>query len=396
MGNKVLFAYDGPIYLNENGDYSDVSINNDLKKRYLQLGSTVTFMTRVKPIKEIHNSYNQKIDSEDFNVVEVVEFKSLKSYWKKLVAVNLIEDQVLTHDIIVARIPSAIGNIAIQKARRHNKPLMVENVGCTFDAYWNYAWYTKFFAHYKFHKQRRAMKKAPFAVYVTNKFLQERYPMAGKSIGCSNVYIEEREDNILTTRLLKIRDQKEIKKVGTVAALNVPFKAQEDVFKVMSILKKSSSLNFNYELIGQGNSLRLTRLAKHYGIENEVNIIGSLHKQGVYEYLQQWDLMIHPSKQEGLPRAVIEGMSFGLPVLGSDVAGIPELLAKEMLFQAGNVDQLLKQFTSLDKEKMSKVASDNFLRAKSYTASCLNDKRKKFYKDFLNHYNLNSDYCSCK
>jgi glycosyltransferase involved in cell wall biosynthesis len=37
-------------------------------------------------------------------------------------------------------------------------------------------------------------------------------------------------------------------------------------------------------------------------------------------------VLVHPSRCEGLPRAVIEGLAAGVPVIGSDVAGIPTLV----------------------------------------------------------------------
>jgi glycosyltransferase involved in cell wall biosynthesis len=37
-------------------------------------------------------------------------------------------------------------------------------------------------------------------------------------------------------------------------------------------------------------------------------------------------VLVHPSRCEGLPRAVIEGLAAGVPVIGSDVAGIPYLV----------------------------------------------------------------------
>ena len=54
-------------------------------------------------------------------------------------------------------------------------------------------------------------------------------------------------------------------------------------------------------------------------------------------------VLVHPSRCEGLPRVVIEGMAAGVPVVGSDVGGIPELIhhgENGFVVPGGNVQEL--------------------------------------------------------
>ena len=57
-------------------------------------------------------------------------------------------------------------------------------VGCVFDAYWNYNWKGKLIAHYKLKEYKRIFHEAPYVVYVTSQFLQNRYPKKRDSISC--------------------------------------------------------------------------------------------------------------------------------------------------------------------------------------------------------------------
>lgn len=58
-------------------------------------------------------------------------------------------------------------------------------------------------------------------------------------------------------------------------------------------------------------------------------------------YLKYADIFILPTNYEGLPISVLEGLSFGLPVVASGVGGIPELLNGKNGFA---VDNTVKSF----------------------------------------------------
>jgi phosphatidyl-myo-inositol dimannoside synthase len=74
---------------------------------------------------------------------------------------------------------------------------------------------------------------------------------------------------------------------------------------------------------------RIVRL----GIGDRVRLTGMLTGRAKIEAeLDAADLFVIPSWSEGLPRAAIEAMARGLPVIGSAVPGIRELLPNELLF----------------------------------------------------------------
>ena len=62
-------------------------------------------------------------------------------------------------------------------------------------------------------------------------------------------------------------------------------------------------------------------------INDRVNFVGRIsgHEE-MFKFLKDCDLMVFPSKSEGLPRTLIEAMAVGLPCRSSNVEGIPELL----------------------------------------------------------------------
>lgn len=124
------------------------------------------------------------------------------------------------------------------------------------------------------------------------------------------------------------------------------------------------------------------KLAIEYNVSEQVKIIGKL-KSGaeILNFLDQLHLYVHPSRQEGLPRSVIEAMSRACPVLGATTGGIPELLSSKALHQTGDYNTLSHQLKSFlnSPELLRDQSIRNFKRAKDYQYFKLNDRRKAFF-----------------
>lgn len=385
MKNKVLFVHDGPMYVNSEGEIFGIHYNDKVKNRYLQLGDEVTFCMRSEDIINSDVEKYSKISPYKFRFIPFPNFKSIKRYFiDKPKAKKIINKAVQEHDILVARMPSASAIIAIKAARKLGKPYLVEMVACTYDAYWNYNWKGKLIAHYKLWKTQRVIKDCPYVIYVTKYFLQKRYPTFGFEIGCSDVELNTLSDVILQNRIDKInKDKKSPLTIATVGALDVPYKGQADVIVALSILKKKGFL-FNYKLVGQGDTNYLKEIIEIYEMNDQVEIIGALPFDKVFKFLEEIDIYIQPSKQEGLPRALIEAMSLACPSLGARTAGIPELLSSDCVFDAGNISQICDKLINFTKEKMIKEANNNFDTTKEYELSKLEKRRNDFYDKFLN------------
>ena len=62
------------------------------------------------------------------------------------------------------------------------------------------------------------------------------------------------------------------------------------------------------------------------GLEDRVTLHGTLSPPEVAQLLADADIACMPSSQEGMPGAVMEAMASGLPVVGTRVNGIAELV----------------------------------------------------------------------
>ena len=389
MNSKVLFIHDGPLGLYKGLHYG-VHYKNELIGRYKKLGDKqVTFLMRETILTQQDLNKFTLIDHPLFHFIKIPNFKSITSYSNKNKAKQIIEQAVADHHVIICRLPSAAGVIAFKKAKKQNKPILVEGVACVFDALWNYDWRGKLLAHYKYYKYKSIFKQASHVLYVTDQFLQKRYPTLGKSLGCSDVMLNSQNETKLAQRLEQIKKEgtNSIRQLSTVAAIDVLYKGQADVIKAIYQLRKKN-IYYIYKIIGQGNPTRLQKLIDELELNDLVEIVGPLPHNEVFHQLEKTDIYIQPSKQEGLPRAVIEAMSLGCPVIGTDAGGIPELIQSECVYPKGDIPQLTKKLSIVNEDFLLKQAKANFEKSKEFQNSFLEEKRTAFYDEFLRDHSL--------
>lgn len=138
--------------------------------------------------------------------------------------------------------------------------------------------------------------------------------------------------------------------VITVANL-VPVKGVEVLIKAIHLLDDDAitlTIVGDYDhTYGKG----LVALVTDLGMNNQVAFVGK--SQDVRPYMSQADLYVIPTldagRKEGMPMALVEAMSMGLPVLGSDISGIRYVLKDfpELLFVAGDPEALALKINGL-------------------------------------------------
>lgn len=382
---RLVFVHDGPLFYDKEGKYHEFSYHG-LYERYSYLADEIVFLMRTDPLPE-GESYN--IVPDEIEVVGFKNFKTPRLYFKyKGAAEKTIAAEIAKADIAVLR-DSTSSDIALKYVKKKGIPYIHECVGCNWDSMWNHGLLGKILAPHAFFKARRIIAEAPFVYYVTNEFLQRRYPTKGVSVGCSNVVIGKVPDEILEKRIEKIKKHKDMIILGTAAALDVRYKGQEHVIQA---IKGMEALGYRveYRLAGgnRAHSTFLQDLAESEGVADKVNFMGSLSSSQMAGFYDDLDVYIQPSKQEGLPRSVIEAMSRGCPVIGTKVAGIPELIQKENLFKKGSDKAIVEAFAHLMKEDLASIATDNFNKAKEYTNDILTARREQFYDKFMETYNI--------
>ena len=107
---------------------------------------------------------------------------------------------------------------------------------------------------------------------------------------------------------------------------------------------------------------------------------GSIPHKDVFNWLDEIDIYVQPSKVEGLPRAVIEAMSRGCCCIGTDVGGIPELIPEQFLCNSKKLpSEISKMLKEINKNELIHSAERNIKEAKKYEKNELDRVRYEFY-----------------
>jgi glycosyltransferase involved in cell wall biosynthesis len=95
----------------------------------------------------------------------------------------------------------------------------------------------------------------------------------------------------------------------------------------------SRGVDFRLTLAGAGPQLRkLQRLVREYGLEDQVGFPGFVPHRQVSQLFNQADLFIMPSRvdpagdRDGIPVVVLESLAHAVPVVGTDVSALPEVI----------------------------------------------------------------------
>ncbi len=147
-----------------------------------------------------------------------------------------------------------------------------------------------------------------------------------------------------------------------------------------------------YLICGQGALAKeLLQKAKELGVAERFHLLG--YRSDVIEVLAVSDLFVFPSKQEGLPVALMEAMAVGLPCVASNIRGNRELVSEERggLFPLDRLEELagkLEQVISWirqDREKKGtkreRIKSESRKKLQKYSLRVVRKRMEEIYLD---------------
>jgi glycosyltransferase involved in cell wall biosynthesis len=297
----------------------------------------------------------------------------------------------------ILRVPGLIARLAWQEIRRNKKEYAVEVLGDPWDAFGPGTMSGFFRPAYRqvaTRNMREICRGAAAALYWNGSVLPQRYPPAKESYSAvapsvvissgyaSGGLLAERSRRIDEWRSSANTAGTKRLRIGFVGSFAQLYKGPDTLLRAASLCVRGG-LDLKVLFVGEGRYRpMMERLATQLSISDKVKFVGQLtFGNAIFDFLDSVDLFAMPSRAEGLPRALLEAMARGCPCIGSNVGGIPELLAAEDLVPPNNHKALARKIMEVtaDPQRMKTMSARNLARAKQFDPEVLRQVRRAFY-----------------
>ncbi len=395
--------------------------------RYLRVFAQVRVVARLAEVARAEPDW-ARADGEGVGFRAFPYYVGPRQYLARRRAIRRAAESLLPPgEAVILRVPSQLAVSLAPTLRKQRRPYGVEVVGDPYDAFapgaHRHPLREAFRWHGLFHQKKLCLQAAA-AAYVTEHALQRRYPPAPDTYTTHYSSVELPPEAF-------VKEPRPARAPGyhlrliTVGSLDHFYKGPDTLLEALALLESGAWLEtgavlergsapaqpgarlatrpfpdeealptaegsrnhqVRIELIFIGDGERrpeLECMARQLGIENRVVFRGrAAAGAAVRRELDRADLFVLASRQEGLPRAMLEAMARGLPCVGSSVGGIPELLPPECVVPSGDARALAECIQRLhgNPAKAKAQSARNLAKAHEYGEEALAPRRAEFYR----------------
>jgi glycosyltransferase involved in cell wall biosynthesis len=107
---------------------------------------------------------------------------------------------------------------------------------------------------------------------------------------------------------------------------NISARKGADVLLEAAAALEAAGLPFHITFAGGGEIKAFQALAAAKGLAGRTEFLGWVDRERAHRLLAEADVMVLPSRAEGLPLAILEALALGTPIVTCPVGAIPEVL----------------------------------------------------------------------
>jgi glycosyltransferase involved in cell wall biosynthesis len=225
-------------------------------------------------------------------------------------------------------------------------------------------------------------RKAHWSSYVTRRALQDDYPPAPgapttdyTTLNLPRAFVRPEPRERADARTLRLVQ---------VGVMQKHIKGQDIMIRAVALLKQAG-VPCTLDFVGDGENRGVFEaMAAEYGVADRV-AFGGFASWGdeLVARLDAADVFVLPSRQEGLPRALIEASARGLVCYASDLPGNRELAEDAFIVSPNTPEawaQALTRAHALTGEAYRERSAASLAVAERYVADVVHPRRLAFYR----------------
>lgn len=165
---------------------------------------------------------------------------------------------------------------------------------------------------------------------------------------------------------------------------------RKGVFDLLKAIKSIIKQSYNIKLYIAGTGLKEKEMREYClnnGLKDNVEFLGWVSNAKKEKVFLNSDLLVLPSYNEGLPIAILEALSYGLPIISTNVGSISDAVINKrngLLISPGNVEELkngiLNIYLSYESWKYYSTQS-RIIAEERFSEALFFEKIKKLYLD---------------
>jgi len=162
------------------------------------------------------------------------------------------------------------------------------------------------------------------------------------------------------------------------------------IYDLIEIAQKLNGSPFTYKILvcGKGEEeSSFVKKIKERDLDN-IEYLGWVSGETKLDLFRTSDIFLLPSYKEGMPMVILEAMAFGLPIISTCIAGIPDMVKEGIngyLLESGDIDGFVEKIKilSLDKPLRETFGNESRNLVKCFDKEKISEKWDILYKETL-------------
>lgn len=385
---KLMVAIEHHFVRCPEGVFTDLAFGYDYWQEYLEVFDEVTVMARVQYATERPKGL-QRADGKGVKFSDISNYYGVKSFilrfplvfWQAGKAIGQA-DRYLLRSGNIGSLAWVWLMLKRKKYARECTGHMKEGIATEKPATFLY----KVIAEVSHRLCKIQMRHAVYASY-TSEFLRRCYPCRNHDTEFVFSGVRLTDEVVASARQEKFFRNKPFRfvSIGRVE------RQKGHIWLVnaaIELAKRKGLPDWTLDIVGPGSQIvALRKYVEEFGVADKVKVVDSVPwGDELFSYMDESHLFILPSLTESMPRSLIEAMARGMPAIGANTGGIPELLAKQDLVAVGDVtglaDSMAKRMT--EPNRLVEMSARNFKRAQDFRVKVTKAKKIAFWQCILN------------